>query len=178
MIGMRSGLKGCILASMLALPSAAAAANPAASWKLPMRMAQLTSAQRAAILTAAGFERAGSEWKGCGGTSDLITDESWIEGGAIRDLNNDGRPEVVLGDSSSACYGMTGQGYAILTATDAGWKVVDGGAGIPSFLATRSVGGWQDIEVGGPGFCFPVLRWNGKAYAIHRHEYEGKPCSP
>ena len=36
--------------------------------------------------------------------------------------------------------------------------------------------GWPDIQVGGPGFCFPVLRWNGKEYILNRHEYEGKPC--
>ena len=47
---------------------------------------------------------------------------------------------------------------------------------MPDFLATKGVGGWPDIEMGGPGFCFPVWRWNGKAYALNRFEYEGKPC--
>lgn len=23
---------------------------------------------------------------------------------------------------------------------------------------------------------FPLLRWNGKEYILHRHQYEGKPC--
>ena len=31
-------------------------------------------------------------------------------------------------------------------------------------------------QMGGPGFCFPVWRWNGKAYALNRFEYEGKRC--
>jgi hypothetical protein len=47
---------------------------------------------------------------------------------------------------------------------------------VPRFLATRGKDGWPDLEVGGPGFCFPVQRWNGRAYAQHRMEYEGKPC--
>jgi hypothetical protein len=38
------------------------------------------------------------------------------------------------------------------------------------------VGGWPDISVGGPGFCFPVMRWNGRAYVRRRMEYDGKPC--
>jgi hypothetical protein len=45
-----------------------------------------------------------------------------------------------------------------------------------SFLTTKGVGGWPDIEIGGPGFCFPVERWNGKQYVLHRYEYEGKRC--
>jgi len=45
-------------------------------------------------------------------------------------------------------------------------------------LKTRGAGGWPDILVGGPGFCFPVERWNGKAYELHRFEYEGKRCKP
>ena len=39
-------------------------------------------------------------------------------------------------------------------------------------------GGWPDIQMGGPGFCFPVWRWNGSAYALNRFEYEGKRCKP
>jgi len=35
-----------------------------------------------------------------------------------------------------------------------------------------------DMSVGGPGFCFPVLRWNGKAYVQNRYQYEGKACRP
>lgn len=35
--------------------------------------------------------------------------------------------------------------------------------------AIESVGGWPDLEIGRPGFCFPVLCWNGRAYALHRH---------
>jgi len=34
-----------------------------------------------------------------------------------------------------------------------------------------------DMSIGGPGFCFLVVRWNGKAYVKNRFEYEGKRCS-
>jgi hypothetical protein len=44
------------------------------------------------------------------------------------------------------------------------------------FLKTRGADNWPDISVGGPGFCFPVVRWNGKEYKLQRFEYEGKRC--
>jgi hypothetical protein len=48
----------------------------------------------------------------------------------------------------------------------------------PTQLKTKGKDGWPDISVGGPGFCFPVQRWNGKAYELNRFEYEGKRCKP
>ncbi len=59
---------------------------------------------------------------------------------------------------------------------DGGWKLIYSEVGIAEFLKTKGVGGWPDISIGGPGFCFPVWRWNGKAYALNRFEYEGKAC--
>jgi hypothetical protein len=46
------------------------------------------------------------------------------------------------------------------------------------FLKTRGVSQMPDMSVGGPGFCFPVLRWNGKSYERIRFEYDGKACKP
>ena len=52
------------------------------------------------------------------------------------------------------------------------WRGLYENQGIPDFLTTRGVGGWPDIVNGGPGFCFPVMRWNGKDYAIIRWKEE------
>ena len=49
--------------------------------------------------------------------------------------------------------------------------------GVATFLKTKA-NGWPELEVGGPGFCFPVLRWTGQAFATHRHAYDGKRCTP
>ena len=49
---------------------------------------------------------------------------------------------------------------------------------MPEFLKVKGVGGWPDVSLGGPGFCFPVYRWSGRAYTINRFEYEGKRCKP
>jgi len=56
--------------------------------------------------------------------------------------------------------------------------VITGDIGVPEFLSSKGKDGWPDISIGGPGFCFPVQRWNGREYAVHRHEYEGKACKP
>ena len=61
---------------------------------------------------------------------------------------------------------------------DGSWRRVAGGPGVPAFLGTKGAEGWPDIEVGGPGFCFPVERWNGRQYVLHRHQYGGRPCRP
>ena len=56
------------------------------------------------------------------------------------------------------------------------WKLLYRSTGMAEFLPTRGVGKMPDLSVGGPGFCFPVLRWNGKAYVQNRYQYDGKPC--
>ena len=135
----------------------------------------LSPADKIAVFKAAGAVQRGGKWLIC-------ADQPNPSGATIemvRDLNGDGRPEAVINESGTFCYGSTETGYAILSKQAAGgWKVIDSGSGIPSFLATKGTGGWPDMEVGGPGFCFPVQRWNGKGYALNRWQYEGKPCRP
>jgi hypothetical protein len=149
---------------MLALLIAAAVAVPAA--------------EQAAIFTAAGFSRRGSQWRtDCNDPG--VTD---YEPGAIetyRDLNGDGRPEAVVTESSVYCYGNTGTAFRLLTKLPTGrWKLLLENPGFAEFLPTRGVAGMPDVSIGLPGYCFPVLRWNGKAYTLNRHEYDGKPCRP
>ncbi|WP_294033694.1 hypothetical protein [Sphingopyxis sp.] len=153
-----------------------AAPPPAA--KPPASAPPTASAARdAAIFRAAGFQQTRRGWEsGC----DDPSSGSVYEPGAIdqvKDLNGDGRPEAVVTEGGSLCYGNTGTAFSLVSQqADGSWKLVYESIGIPEFLATKGVGGWPDISVGGPGFCFPVLRWNGRAYVRHRMEYEGKPC--
>ncbi len=58
------------------------------------------------------------------------------------------------------------------------WTTLYQSQGIAEFLKTSGVGNMPDISVGGSGFCFPVVRWNGKAYVQNRFEYEGRACRP
>jgi hypothetical protein len=74
---------------------------------------------------------------------------------------------------------MTGEHFWLVSQqADGGWKLIYDETGIAEFLPTKGVGGWPDISVGGPGFCFPVMRWTGQAYVRNRFAYEGKPCRP
>ena len=94
------------------------------------------------------------------------------------DLNGDGLPEAVVTEGGTYCYGNTGVGYSLVTKRGTGkWSLVTSGTGILQFLETKGADGWPDIEIGGPGFCFPVERWNGKEYKLKRYQYEGKACS-
>lgn len=154
------------LAASVALLASPAIAKP-----------DLTAADHAAAFRAAGFKFIGGKWSACGDPGTPSYSPGQIE--TVRDLNGDGRPEAVITEGGTYCFGMTGTGYTVVSKrADGTWKRITNGTGIPNFLATKGVGGWPDIEVGGPGFCFPVERWNGKAYVLNRHQYDGKPSRP
>ena len=90
----------------------------------------------------------------------------------VADLNGDGKPEIMVTESGTFCYGNTGQGFYVMEQTGGGWRTLFQSQGVPEFLPTKGAGGWPDIVLGGPGFCFPVVRFNGKAYANHRQKEE------
>lgn len=137
----------------------------------------LSPTDQAAAFKAAGFTKHGTQWQGCGDPGTASYTPGAIE--TVRDLDGDGRPEAVITEGSIACFGGDETGYAIVSKqADQSWKSITAGAGILTILTTKGVGGWPDIEIGGQGFCFPVERWNGKAYVLQRHQYQGKPCRP
>jgi hypothetical protein len=155
-----------ILPSLLAVSLTAAPA-----------FAQLTLAakDRVAAFKAAGFSPSGGRWHRCGDPGTPSYESGVVE--RVTDLNSDKLPEAVITEGSTYCFGMTGTGFVIVSKQRNGtWSRIADGPGMVHVLATKGTAGWADIEVGGPGFCFPVLRWNGKAYVVHRHQYEGKPC--
>ena len=141
--------------------------------------ATASAADRASIFSAAGFIRHGADWrtKDCQG----MEGESYTPGTIddYRDVNGDGRVDAMVSEGSGICYGNTGMRFWLLSKTPAGkWTVMASEVAMPELLKTKGAGGWPDILLGGPGFCFAVLRWNGKVYGNQRHEYEGKPCKP
>jgi hypothetical protein len=125
-------------------------------------------AERVVIFKAAGFTPTTGDY--------LMCDKETPLGLEVRDINGDGRLDAIVTDGGTECYGDSGTGFTLLTHTAMGkWTKLTASQGIPNFLKTRA-NGWPELEVGGPGFCFPVLRWTGKAFATHRHHYQGKPC--
>lgn len=138
---------------------------------------QSGAARDAAIFRAAGFKQTRRGWES--GCDDPSAGAAYGAGAIeqVKDLNGDGRPDAVVIESGSYCYGNTGQAFWLVSQQPNGtWKLLHNDTGIAEFLATKGVGGWPDISIGGPGFCFPVVRWNGAAYKFNRNAYEGKPC--
>ncbi|XLZ71026.1 hypothetical protein ABT364_03410 [Massilia sp. SR12] len=136
--------------------------------------ATLPPAEQAAAFKAAGFTQHGSQWRACEDPS-----TSYVPGAIdqVADLNGDGRPEAVITEGGSFCFGQAGTGYALVSKqVDGSWRLMARGTGMLTVLSSKGMDGWPDLEIGGPGFCFPVERWNGKSYKFHRKQYEGKPC--
>ncbi|MCU0767424.1 MAG: hypothetical protein MUE39_08630 [Gammaproteobacteria bacterium] len=136
----------------------------------------LSPPDEAAAFAAAGYVKKGAQWRGdCEDPGSASYVPPTIE--TVQDVNGDGRPEAVIVEGSAFCYGMTGQAFVLVSQqADGSWKQVARAVGVPRFLSVRGTDGWPDLEVGGPGFCFPVQRWNGRQYAQNRLEYQGKPC--
>ncbi|MDO8346984.1 MAG: hypothetical protein Q7S85_03720 [Rugosibacter sp.] len=154
--------------------------GPQALAEFPAGMV-LTKAEQSAAFKAAGAVQRKGVWVICGANPDSGaspgTGRAEIE--TVLDLNGDGRPEAVVTDGGTYCYGAAGVAFTLLSKqADNSWRVMASNTGMAGFLKTRGVDGWPDISVGGPGFCFPVERWNGKEYKLHHFEYEGKRCKP
>jgi hypothetical protein len=140
---------------------------------------KLSPGDEAAAFKAAGFTRRGNTWRStdCGDPGTASHTPGAID--KVVDLNGDGRPEVIITEGGAYCYGNTGGGYFVVTQlANGGWKRVTNGTGIAEFLKTKGADGWPDLLIGGPGFCFPVERWNGREYKLQRWEYDGKACKP
>ena len=101
-----------------------------------------------------------SQWRACVDSTATYTPDS-IQ--MVQDVNGDGMPETVITEGSTYCYGNTGLAYNHVSKQANGrWKFFTNGTGTLFFWATRSKDVWTDIGLGGPGFCFPVMRWNGR----------------
>ncbi|MCL4720579.1 MAG: DUF642 domain-containing protein, partial [Gammaproteobacteria bacterium] len=159
-------------------PGAAAAPSPGAATAATSGVPQgLSAAETGAVFQAAGFSQRGGQWRS--GCDDPTPTYSPGSVDSVADLNGDGRPEAVIVEGGTYCYGNTGLGYWLMSQqADGSWKLMSNGIGIVEILTTKGNAGWPDLSIGGPGFCFPVLRWNGQSYAQHRWEYDRKACSP
>lgn len=136
----------------------------------------LSAADQAAVFKAAGAtKQKNGRWVIC--TDDPQTSGASID--EVRDLNGDGRPEAVVIEDGTFCNGASGARFSLVSKqADGGWRSMLDSEGMATVLATKGKDGWPDVSVGGPGFCFPVMRWNGTQYAFNRNEYEGKRCKP
>ena len=90
------------------------------------------------------------------------------------DLNGDGREDLFVGLGSAAMFGNTGENFQLFLADPAGKYLAqpDIGGGRPLIMNTKSLG-YPDIVIGGPGFEFPLYRWNGRKYSWSKKIKDG-----
>jgi len=114
-------------------------------------------------------EATGGKFKAISGKYfEKACDESLDYTAEVVDLNGDGRPEVFITVDGTCLGGITGQYIDLyIKGRDGRWKSQFGFPGIYNVLKTKNKG-YPDIEIGGPGMCFPVWRWNGNKYDIHK----------
>ena len=89
----------------------------------------------------------------------------------FRDMNGDGQDEVLVIFGNTCLSGMAGASVSLFI-KDASGKYQQnlGFPGITADPKPEKSKGYPDLVIGGPGFCFPVYRWNGKAYEHLRNE--------
>jgi hypothetical protein len=83
------------------------------------------------------------------------------------DINKDGIEEVFVSYGNSYTSGATGSSIVLFIKNPAGKYEMQLGfpSTLPYALPTANKG-YPDLLIGGPGFEFPVWRWNGKEYVF------------
>lgn len=83
----------------------------------------------------------------------------------VVDLNSDGVEEIILQWGNSFWSGYAGTSCTLLVKNvkTGNYDSNLGFPGVVEILKTRT-NGYRDLLIGGPGFEFPVYKWNGKSY--------------
>lgn len=91
------------------------------------------------------------------------------------DLNADGVIEVLVTYGNACMSGLAGSSVALFVKdTSSHYRLNLGFPGMIAEVTSTMNQGHPDLVIGGPGFCFPVWRWDGKEYVHHRNQ----PQSP
>jgi len=81
------------------------------------------------------------------------------------DMNKDGKEEIFITYGNSYTSGNAESSVILFIKNAAGvYEMNLGFPGVTPDVLTTMNKGYPDLIVGGPGFDFPVLRWNGKTY--------------
>lgn len=85
------------------------------------------------------------------------------------DLNADRKEEIFIVYGNSYTSGMIGSNVLLFIKDKAGeYQSNFGFSGAsPDILPSKNIG-YPDLLIGGPGFEFPIWRWNGKEYVFHK----------
>ncbi|NWH08981.1 MAG: hypothetical protein HXY22_10135 [Alphaproteobacteria bacterium] len=139
------------------------AALPAAATE-PEAPLPFTAEQKEAAYLAIGLTKAGQEWLDVCGMSVMTEEHALDLGGDVGEVL-----EVIVG---SSCYGGTGAETALIDFVEAKPHVIFQNVALGVTVQETMTNGVKDIELGVPGFEYPVWAWNGKAYAFARTRKE------
>lgn len=96
----------------------------------------------------------------------------------IKDINGDAVNELIVRQQASgaaSCFGHAGSVISLLISDGkGGWQDAFGFPGSDLAFHPRTDSSWPDIEILGPGFCFPVWRYHEGSYGIWRTCEDGK----
>ena len=89
----------------------------------------------------------------------------------LLDLSGDGVEEILVEFGNTCTSGGAGGSLAIFTGRGSGsLQPVLMLPGLLGEVLESRTGGWSDLQIGGPGFCFPVWTWSGTEYRHDRNE--------
>ena len=85
------------------------------------------------------------------------------------DMNKDGNEEIFIAYGNTYTSGNTGSEIVLFVKNKSGTfeKNLGFPGMMPQALLTSNLG-YSDLVIGGPGFTFPIWRWNGAKYALSR----------
>ncbi len=126
----------------------------------PAPIPHMSVAEGTQLMSAAGFEIQGNQMLDpCQMPSTPHVD--------YIDIDGHGHIVAVVQDSGG-CYGGAGEYFAVMSKDkDGKWKPVINQIGMLGWQKTKNLD-WPDIEVGGPGDCFPIYRYNGTIYDLYK----------
>lgn len=135
---------------------------------------EITEADERAIMHDAHLTRIGERYQiqGCADPVRVKMD--------VIDLNNDGKPEVLLRVFDSACFsGLMQSNVSIYVKTSKGqWRDVLGF--LPAFgvrIQPEKAKGYADLVLTVLGGCDPVYRWSGYRYTyVAKRPSYGQQC--
>jgi hypothetical protein len=89
----------------------------------------------------------------------------------FQDLNGDGIPEVVIESGNTCTSGLAGTSvWAFVRDPEGRYRPSLGFPGMIAEIRPARDGEFSELLIGGPGFCFGVWRWDGRAYVHARNE--------
>lgn len=101
-------------------------------------------------------------------TCEVFPDDFAVE---LKDINGDGVKEVFIIGGNTCTSGHAGSSIwlFIKQKQHAAYKKNLDFPAAAYKLLTKKTKGFPDIQIGGPGFCEGVWRWNGQSYSHHKN---------